>query len=72
MARADSPAKLAIIREWDAWSKRHPDDAKVSGGILFYSYLQRERADLLLDFKAPRNKWQAIHAWLLRAHRVKE
>jgi hypothetical protein len=27
---------------------------------------------LLLDFKTPGDRWQTIHAWLLRARRVKE
>jgi hypothetical protein len=35
MDHQDSPAKLAIIREWDAWSQKHPDDAKVSGCFSF-------------------------------------
>jgi hypothetical protein len=72
MVRDDSPAKLAVIREWDKWARRHPNDAKVSGGMLFFSYLQKERPDLLLDFKTPGNKWQTVHAWLLSARRVKE
>ena len=62
MARDDSPARLAVIREWDAWARRHPNDAKISDGVLFFSYLKR--ADLLLDFKTPGDKWQAIRAWL--------
>ena len=72
MARDDNPAKLAIVREWDAWARRHRNDAKVSDGVLFFSYLKRERPDLLLDFKTPGDKWQTVHAWLLRARRVKE
>jgi hypothetical protein len=72
MVRDDSPAKLAVIREWDKWARRHPNDAKVSGGMLFFSYLQKERPDLLLDFKTPGNKWQTVHAWLLSARRLKE
>jgi hypothetical protein len=67
----NDPAKLAIIREWDAWALKNPDDAKTSDGMLFFSYLQKERPDLLLDFKYSGDQWQIIHAWLLRARKVK-
>jgi hypothetical protein len=40
--------------------------------VPFYSYLKRERPDLLLDFQTPGDKWQTVHAWLLSARRVKE
>jgi hypothetical protein len=72
MARDDNPTKLAIIKQWDAWAKRYPTDAKVSGGAPLYSYLKRERPDLLFEFKMLGDKWQTIHAWLLSARRVKE
>jgi hypothetical protein len=52
MARDDTPQDW-LSREWDAWARRHPNDAKVSGGILFFSYLKRKRSDLLLDLRRP-------------------
>ena len=33
------------------WAKKHPDDAVMMGGLLFFRYLQNERPDLL-DFRA--------------------
>jgi hypothetical protein len=68
MVRDDNPAKVAIIQEWDAWSKTHADS---TGGLLFFQHLQHRRPDLLLDFKTPGDKWQTVHAWLLSARRVK-
>jgi len=66
-----SPARTAIIEEWDAWAKKHPEKIKVAGGMLFFNYLQNKRTDLLLDFKSPGDKWQVIHSWLLREGKVK-
>jgi hypothetical protein len=70
MARDDSPAKLAIIREWDAWSQDHPGEAEIQDCMLFFSFLERERPDLL-NFESG-DKWQDVHAWLLRERRVKD
>jgi hypothetical protein len=67
-----SPARLAIIQEWDAWALKHPDNAKRLGGMIFFLYLQEERPDLLLDFRAAGDKWQTIHSWLLRARKVED
>jgi hypothetical protein len=47
---------------WE-WSKKHPDDATVMGGFLFFRYLQNERSDLL-DFRAVGSKWQIVHGWI--------
>jgi hypothetical protein len=66
----DSPAKLAIIEEWDAWARKNPDNAKRYNGMLFFLYLQEKRPDLLLDFKYLGDKWQIIHKWLLGERRV--
>jgi hypothetical protein len=49
--------------EYDSWAKKHPNDAKMMGGFLFFRYLQEERSDLL-DFRAVGNKWQIVHGWL--------
>jgi hypothetical protein len=68
MSKEDSPAKLAIIHEWDSWSNTHSDP----GGMLFFMHLRRDRPDLLLDFKTPGEKWPLVHAWLLQEGKVKE
>jgi copper(I)-binding protein len=70
--RENSPAKVAIIREWDAWARKYPNDATVSGGIMFFNYLHKERRDLLVNIRSPGDKWQTIHAWLLREGKVKD
>ena len=56
MSHEDGPAKQGIIDEWDAWSKEHPEDTKVMGGMLFFTHLQEKRADLLLDIKTAGDK----------------
>jgi hypothetical protein len=60
VSHQDSPAKQAILNEWDAWSKDHPDDTKVMGGMLFFTHLQEKRADLLLDIKSHGDKWRIL------------
>jgi hypothetical protein len=72
MSYEDGPAKQAIIDEWDAWSKGHPEDTEVMGGMLFFTHLQEKRASLLLDIKIVGDKWQIIHAWLSNERRVKD
>jgi hypothetical protein len=68
----NSSARRAIIEEWDAWALRNPDDAKrLDGMTVFFIHLKRNRPDLLLDFKNQGDKWQMVHAWLLRARRIK-
>ena len=65
--------KEAVIREWDVWAAKHPHEAAtLAGGMVFFTYLQKEHPDLLLDFKSSGDKWQAVHGWLLRERRVKE
>jgi hypothetical protein len=56
-------ARRAVLSEYDRWSKKHPNDAKVMGGFLFFRYLQKERSDLL-DFRVVGDKWQIVHGWL--------
>lgn len=65
----NNPAKYPIIREWDAWSTLHPNDAKIMGGMMFFIYLQKERPELL-QFRDKQDKWQTVHGWLLRERRV--
>ena len=56
-------ARLAIVNEYDRWAKKHPDEAIMMGGFLFFRYLQKERSDLL-DFRGVGDKWQIVHGWL--------
>jgi hypothetical protein len=56
-------ARRAVLSEYDRWAKKHPNDASMMGGFLFFRYLQKERSDLL-DFRAVGNKWQIVHGWL--------
>jgi hypothetical protein len=56
-------ARRAVLNEYDKWAKKHPDDAIMMGGFLFFRYLQNERSDLL-DFRAVGDKWQIVHGWL--------
>jgi hypothetical protein len=51
-------ARRAILSEYDRWAKKHPNDATMMGGFLFFRYLQNERSDLL-DFRAG-DKWQIV------------
>jgi hypothetical protein len=57
-------ARRAVLSEYDRWAKKHPNDASMMGGFLFFRYLQEERSDLL-DFRAiGDDKWQIVHGWL--------
>jgi hypothetical protein len=39
MAKKDNdPAKWAVIREWDAWAAKNSNDAKSTGGMIFFNY----------------------------------
>jgi len=42
-------ARRTLLREYDKWVKDHPDDATKRSGVVFFTYLQKERTDLL-DF----------------------
>ena len=57
-------ARRAVLNEYDRWAKKHPNDARMMGGFLFYRHLQKERSDLL-DFRVVGDdKWQIVHGWL--------
>jgi hypothetical protein len=56
-------ARRAVLSEYDGWAKKHPNDAILMGGFLFFRYLQNERSDLL-DFRAVGSKWQIVHGWI--------
>jgi hypothetical protein len=64
-----TPRSGPLLKKWDDWASKHSEDV-VGDGILFFSHLQKERPDLLLDFKYRGDKWQIIYSWLLRAGRV--
>jgi hypothetical protein len=40
-------ARQAVLSEYDSWVKKHPDDARMMGGFLFFRYLQTDKSDLL-------------------------
>ena len=44
-------ARQAVLGEYDRWAKKHPNDARMMGGFLFFRYLQDEKSDFL-DFRA--------------------
>ena len=56
-------ARLAVRREYDSWANKHPGDASIMGGFLFFRYLQTDRSDLL-DFRAAGSKWEIVHGWV--------
>jgi hypothetical protein len=56
-------AKRAVLSEYDRWAKKHPNEARIMGGFLFFRYLQKERSSLL-DFRAAGDKRQIVHGWL--------
>ena len=56
-------ARRAVVSEYDRWAKKHPNDARMMGGFLFFRYLQKERSDLL-DFRPAGDKRQIVHGWL--------
>ena len=56
-------ARRTLLREYDKWAKDHPHDATKRSGVVFFTYLQKERTDLL-DFRAAGNKWPIVHDWL--------
>ena len=56
-------ARQAILGEYDRCAKKHPNDARMMGGFLFFRYLQKEKSDPL-DFRPVGDKWQIVHGWL--------
>ncbi|MBV9560238.1 MAG: hypothetical protein JOY90_07225 [Bradyrhizobium sp.] len=65
--------RALIIREWDRWLQTQPIDPKRATGrdsLKFFVELQDQRS-ALLDFQSRgRDKWQIVHAWLLKERRV--
>ena len=63
--------RRTLLREYDKWAKDHPDDATNMGGMVFFTYLQKEKSDLL-DFHAVGgDKWATVHGWLYYTGRVR-
>jgi hypothetical protein len=56
-------ARRAVLSEYDNWAKKHPDQASMMGGFLFFRYLQTDKSDLL-DFRGGDNKWPIVHGWI--------
>jgi len=55
MAPKKEEARRAVLSEYDSWAKKHPSQASMMGGFLFFRYLQAERSDLL-DFRVGRQQ----------------
>ncbi|MDX1485792.1 MAG: hypothetical protein R3229_15070 [Alphaproteobacteria bacterium] len=61
-------AEARILAEWGIWRHRElGSDKKASGtdGFAFYLSLDKGKSELL-DFPAESDKWQIVHAWLLK------
>ena len=56
-------ARQAVLSEYDSWMIKHPDDARMMGGFLFFRYLQTDKSDLL-DFRTAGSKWPIVQGWL--------
>src|SRR5438046_9008084 len=60
-------ARRMLLREYDRWATDHPDNATKRSGVVFFTYLQKERSDLL-DFHAVGgDKWATTAALLHRS-----
>jgi hypothetical protein len=65
-------ARRTLLREYDKWAQDHADDATNRSGVVFFTYLQKERSDLL-DFHAVGgDKWATVHGWLYYTGRVND
>ena len=56
-------ARRAVLSEYDGWAKKHPNEASIMCGFLFFRYLQTDKSDLL-DFRGGGNKWEIVHGWI--------
>ena len=62
-------AERAIVQEWRRWVAEHPpseDHATGRDALVFFGYVQQHKPELL-SFRGSGDKWQTVHAWLLRA-----
>ncbi len=64
-------AEQAILHAWDVWAANPLHASSLEDGMAFFTYLQRQRPDLL-DFKHSGDKWQDVHSFLLGGRRVTE
>ena len=65
-------AKEAIAKEWRAWAaKNNVTKAKGTDAMLFFTFLQKERSQLL-NFRASGDKYQHVKSWLSRAGLVSD
>ena len=61
-------AELQILYEWVDWRANNlTREERASGidGVASFTFLQSEKPHLL-DFENGGDKWQIVHAWLLR------
>jgi hypothetical protein len=67
--------KSLLLQEWDRWIQTQPLDQPTPTArdtLRFFCELQDRRSPLL-DFRPTRgDKWQVIHAWLLKEGRVSD
>ena len=63
MAIKKEVARRPVLSAYDGWAKKHPNQASMMGGFLFFRYLQTDRSELL-DFRAAGNKWEIVHGWI--------
>ncbi len=64
----EDDAELQILSEWVDWRAVNlaPEEkASSMDGLDFLAFLQKEKPHLL-DFGRKSDKWQIIHAWLIR------
>jgi hypothetical protein len=66
-------ARRLIISEWHTWRQARIPDREANGndGLVFFGFLQHESPGLL-GFRDSGDKWQTVHAWLLRAGLVSD
>jgi hypothetical protein len=55
-------AKSRVLTEWYRWQGKSTP-ATYTEKYTFYTWLQRERPDLLA-FKCSGDRWQRIHGWI--------
>jgi hypothetical protein len=59
-------SRPTLLREYDNWAKDHPDDATKAGGVIFFTYLQKE--DRIFSISMP----LVVHGCIYYTGRVKD
>jgi hypothetical protein len=62
-------ARALMIREWNRWLQAqsiNPDEATGRDALQFFFELQDKRSPLMEFQTRGRDKWQVVHAWLIR------